>query len=186
MLLPDTFADLESGKKRPSKIANAAGGLQVSDLFTDEAETGQEVSDLTEAVDVLLGEAAVQSPMRTKRTDARRLPSARRIIARRPWRRTSSLRIARVRLHHLVAIETASETETETLIALPHARDATTMPLTSAEIGMTGRRIDAAVIEVRMMNFPTEMNDLQALDAGARKTRMSTPAETQGTPRYGL
>lgn len=198
--LTSTSGGCEKRKRRQTEATDGAIACRASGTCTVARGTDPEVSDLIEAVDVVLDVVAVRSQMPTKRTDARPLLSESATTGSRPWQKAfwdpNAVACRRRRRRHAVngngigigSSATGSETEIETVTTTATlARVAMTMATTSvsAETGKTSARgcIADALTEVRMMSF-LMMNAHQVLDADVLMTKTTTLAATRETPRY--
>lgn len=190
--LTSTSDGCEKRKRKQTEATDGVIACPASGTCTVARGTDPEVSDLIEAVDVVLDVVAVRSQMPTKRTDARPLLSESVTTGNRPWQKAFwDLTEVACRRHHAAngngnGSATVSETETETT-TVTLARVAMTMATTSAseETGKTSARgcIADVLTEVRMMSF-LMMNAHQVLDADVLMTKTTTLAATRETPRY--
>lgn len=136
-----------------------------------------EVRDLTVLEDVILGQVAVQSPTHMKPTDAKQLPTVRRIIAKRAvWTQFSLLLVEAMIVNVSVSvsasgIETVSVIEIWTGLIVVAETTPSAIMTVSAEIEKTSGRSFTAEGEILaevQMNCPTETTHgcLMAADAG--------------------
>lgn len=161
---------------RASKISLAGRG------------TDPEVSDLIVQADVVLGVAAVQNQMRMRQIGERPSLSESGTTVKQPWQKP--LFPAIVLVYHLLHRHdvnvSAIESESEILIA-QRAHDAKTMVIMNASAGIEKRKgkdsIVAALTDVRMMSFPTEMKGRPAPDGVAKKMKTITREKIQETLR---
>lgn len=188
--LTSTSDGFEKRKRKQTEATDGVIACLASGTCTVARGTDPEVSDLIEAVDVVLDVVAVRSQMPTKRTDARPLLSESVTIGNRPWQKAFwDLTEVAYRRRHAAngngsAIGSENETETTT-VTLAHVAMTMATTSVSGETGKTSARgcIADVLTEVRMMSF-LMMSAHQVLDADVLMTKTTTLAATRETPRY--
>lgn len=140
-------------------------------------DPGLEVSDLIVAVAVLPGEVVARSRTRTRRTDAKPLPSASVTTVNQPWPRAFSPWTGNAGCHLPLAVRgsvSATETASATVTMIATVLVATTIVIMTANDGI-GRRSGRGSTDdawVPMTSFPTAMSARLDRDAAATKTKM--------------
>jgi len=192
-------------ERRKMKRTEATGDVTVclaNETCIAVSVTDLEVSDLIEAVDVVLDEVAVRSQMPTKRTDAKLSPSESATTESLQWLKVSWDQTAVACHRHLAVSENETGTEsasvtvtvtvtgngngTETTTDLLDRAVMTTATMTvNEEIGkMSARgRIVVALTADHMMNSTMEMSDPLDPDDVVQMTKTITVVATHVTPR---